>query len=254
MNHNIMKKGIVFLLPALFALQVSQAQLLKKLNKALNNGTSTSTSQSSGNTATNVTESEAGAGIKEALAKGVSSGIAMLSKKDGFFGNEAYKMFLPEDAVKIEKTLRSIGLGSQVDKAILQINRAAEGAVSHAAPIFTDAIKQMTVTDALKLVTGGNNSVTDYFKSKTTDQLTAAFAPSVKGALDSTSATKYYTDIVNTYNKLPTTINKVNPDLQQYVTARAVTALFDRISKEEENIRQNPAARTTDLLKKVFSK
>jgi hypothetical protein len=255
MNHNIMKKGIVFLLPALFTLQVSQAQLLKKLSKALIKDTTTSATQgSSSSVAANVTESEAGAGIKEALAKGVSAGIAMLSKKDGFFGNEAYKMLLPEDAQKIERSLRSIGLGSQVDKAILQINRAAEGAVSHAAPIFTDAIKQMTVTDALKLVTGGNNSVTEYFKSKTTDQLKAAFAPSVKGALDSTSATKYYADIVKTYNKLPTTLNKVNPDLQDYVTTRAVAALFDQISKEEANIRQNPAARTTDLLKKVFGK
>jgi hypothetical protein len=249
MNYNIMKKGMLFLLPAMLTLQVSQAQLLKKLNKALNSGNSGTTTTATGN---NVTESEAGAGIKEALSKGVNAGIAALSKKDGFFGNEAYKMFLPEDAVKIEKTLRSIGLGSQVDKAILQINRAAEGAVSHAAPIFVDAIKQMSITDALKLVTGGNNSVTDYFKGKTSSQLKTAFAPSIKGALDSTSATKYYGDIVNTYNKLPTTRSKVNPDLQDYVTTRAVSALFDQISKEEANIRQNPAARTSDLLKKVF--
>ncbi len=249
MNYNIMKKGMLFLLPAMLTLQVSQAQLLKKLNKALNGGNSGTTTTATGN---NVTESEAGAGIKEALSKGVNAGIAALSKKDGFFGNEAYKMFLPEDAVKIEKTLRSIGLGSQVDKAILQINRAAEGAVSHAAPIFVDAIKQMSITDALKLVTGGNNSVTDYFKGKTSSQLKTAFAPSIKGALDSTSATKYYGDIVNTYNKLPTTRSKVNPDLQDYVTTRAVSALFDQISKEEANIRQNPAARTSDLLKKVF--
>ena len=252
MNCNIMmKKGILILLPVMLTLQVSQAQLLKKLNKALNGGSSNTTTST---TNSNVTESEAGAGIKEALSKGVNAGIAALSKKDGFFGSEAYKMFLPEDAVKIEKTLRSIGLGSQVDKAILQINRAAEGAVTHAAPIFVDAIKQMSITDALKLISGGNNSVTDYFKGKTSDQLKSAFSPSIKGALDSTSATKYYGDIVNTYNKLPTTMNKVNPDLQDYVTTRAVAALFDQISKEEANIRQNPAARTTDLLKKVFGK
>jgi hypothetical protein len=252
MNYNIMKKGMLFLLPAMLTLQVSQAQLLKKLNKALNGGNTTTSTSSSATTGGNVTESEAGAGIKEALSKGVQAGIAALSKKDGFFGNQAYKMFLPEDAVKIEKTLRSIGLGSQVDKAILQINRAAEGAVSHAAPMFVNAIKQMSITDALKLVTGGNNSVTEYFKGKTSTQLKSAFAPSIKGALDSTSATKYYGDIVNTYNKLPTTRSKVNPDLQDYVTTRAVAALFDQISKEEANIRQNPAARTSDLLKKVF--
>ncbi|TWI91474.1 DUF4197 domain-containing protein [Chitinophaga japonensis] len=248
-----MKKGILFLLPALLTVQLSQGQLLKKLGKALEDAKSGTTGTTS-TTGSNVTEAEAGAGIKEALAKGVNAGIAALSKKDGFFGNEAYKMFLPEDAVKIEKTLRSIGLGSQVDKAILQINRAAEGAVSHAAPIFVDAIKQMSVTDALKLISGGNNSVTNYFKEKTSDQLKTAFAPSIKGALDSTSATRYYGDIVNTYNKLPTTFNKVNPDLQDYVTTRAVAALFDQIGKEEANIRENPAARTTDLLKKVFGK
>jgi len=253
MNHNIMKKGILFLLPALLTVQLSQGQLLKKLGKALEEAR-TGTTGTTATTGSNVTEAEAGAGIKEALAKGVNAGIAALSKKDGFFGNEAYKMFLPEDALKIEKTLRSIGLGSQVDKAILQINRAAEGAVSHAAPIFVDAIKQMSITDALKLISGGNNSVTNYFREKTSDQLKAAFAPSIKSALDSTSATRYYDDIVNTYNKLPTTFNKVNPDLQDYVTTRAVAALFDQIGKEEANIRQNPAARTTALLEKVFGK
>ncbi|KAA2244733.1 DUF4197 domain-containing protein [Chitinophaga agrisoli] len=256
-----MKKSILLMLPALLTLQLSQAQLLKKLKDKMESSStatktsSSSTPQSTGNAASGkVTESEAGSGIKQALSKGVSAGIAALSKKDGFFGNEAYKMFLPEDAQKIEKTLRSIGLGSQVDKAILQINRAAEGAVTTAAPIFGNAIQQMTVTDALKLVTGGNNSVTDYFKGKTTDQLKSAFAPNIQSALDSTSATKYYANIVNTYNKLPTTMTKVNPDLKDYVTSRAVAALFDQIGKEEANIRANPAAQTTDLLKKVFGK
>lgn len=251
----MMKKGFCFLLPALFLWQASQAQLLKKLEKALNNkNTSSSTTGSNTSGGGNVTEAEAGAGIKEALSKGVYAGINMLSKKDGFFGNQAYKLFLPPDAVKVEKTLRAVGLGSQVDQAILSINRAAEKAVSNAAPIFADAIKQMTITDAMNLITGGNNSVTNYFKSKTTNKLKTSFTPTIKGALDSTSATRYYGDIVNTYNKLPTTFNKMNPDLQDYVTGKAVSALFDQIAREEANIRQNPAARTTDLLKKVFGK
>jgi len=247
-----MKRTLILLLSAL-VLQVgnSQAQIFKKLEKALNNNTSTSNNS---NGAANVTEGEAGSGIKEALSKGVNAGIAMLSKKDGFFGNEAYKLLLPPDAVKVGNTLRSLGLGSLVDKAILQINRSAEKAVGHAAPIFVGAIKQMTLTDALNLLRGGNNSATEYFKSKTTDQLKAAFAPVIKGSLDSTSATRYYGDIVTKYNALPTTFNKINPDLQDYVTGMAVNALFDQIAKEEANIRANPAARSTELLKKVFGK
>lgn len=254
-----MIKRSILLLAGVFCLQASQAQFLdrlKKIQKQLGTDTTAKTTTNNGNTTTRngLTEMEAGSGIKEALAKGVGAGIAKLNKTNGFFGNEAYKLLLPPDAVKIGNTLRSIGLGSQVDQAILQINRAAEKAVGFAAPIFVNAIKQMTVPDAIKLVTGGNNSATEYFKGKTTDQLKQAFAPVVKGSLDSTSATRYYTDIVNTYNKLPTTFNKVNPDLQDYVTTMAVNALFDQIGKEEANIRANPAARTTDLLKKVFSK
>ncbi|MVT06905.1 DUF4197 domain-containing protein [Chitinophaga tropicalis] len=241
------KKLCLLLLSGIVFLPASQAQLLNKLKKAASSVSSGSSSSSG-----SVTENEAGSAIKEALAKGIANGIANLNKKDGFFGSEIYKMLLPEDAVKIGNTLRAVGLGSQVDKAILTINRAAEGAVGHAAPIFVDAIKQMTITDALKLIQGGNTSATDYFKSKTTDKLKAAFSPVVKNSLDSTSATKYYGDIVTSYNKLPTTRTKANPDLQDYVTTRAVSALFDQIAKEEANIRANPAARTTDLLKKVF--
>jgi hypothetical protein len=242
------KKLCLLLLSSVALLPASQAQLLKKLGDAANSAVSKASGSG------NVTQSEAGSAIKEALSKGVANGIASLNKKDGFFGNEIYKLLLPPDAVKIGNTLRSVGLGSQVDKAILSINRAAESAVGYAAPIFVDAIKEMSITDALKLVSGGNNAATEYFKGKTTDKLKAAFSPVVKGSLDSTSATKYYGDIVTAYNKLPTTFNKVNPDLQDYVTGMAVTALFDQIAKEEANIRANPAARTTDLLKKVFSK
>ncbi|WP_232516265.1 DUF4197 domain-containing protein [Chitinophaga caeni] len=198
------------------------------------------------------TESEAAAGIKEALAQGVANGISFLNKKDGFFGSDIYKVLLPPDAVKLESTLRGIGLGKQVDKAILQINRAAEDAVGFAKPIFVNAIKQMSIQDAIKLVTGGSHSATDYFRSKTTDTLKQAFMPSIESSLNKTSATQYYTQIVNTYNKLPTTMNKMDPDLKSYVTGMAVNALFDQIAKEEENIRKNPGARVTSLLQKVF--
>jgi len=199
-----------------------------------------------------VSEDEAGQGIKEALTQGVANAVLNLNKTDGFFGSQVYKMFLPPDAQKIEKTLRSAGMGAQMDKAILAINRGAEDAVGFAKPIFVDAIKEMTVTDALKIVTGSNNAATEYFKQKTTDKLVAAFSPSVQTSLDKVEATKYYGDIVNTYNKFPTTIKKVNPDLTSYVVGKAVDALFDQVAKEEANIRANPMGQASALLQKVF--
>ena len=201
---------------------------------------------------TSLTENEAGQGIKEALLNGVTSAVLNLNKKDGFFGSEIYKMLLPPDALKAEKTLRSIGMGAEVDKAILSINRGAEDAVAFAKPIFIDAVKEMTLTDALNIIKGDKDEATKYFKDKTKQKLITAFTPSVKTSLDKTDATKYYSDIVTTYNKLPTTFKKINPDLTSYVVGKAVDALFDQVAKEEANIRANPLARTSDILKRVF--
>ena len=199
-----------------------------------------------------ISEKEAGQGIKEALAQGVTKAVLNLHKTDGFFGSEIYKVLLPPDAKKVETTFRKIGMGGQVDKAILAINRGAEDAVGSASPIFTDAIKEMTLTDALSIVRGSQDAATQYFKQKTSQKLIAAFTPSVKTSLDKTNATKYYGDVVNTYNRLPTTFEKANPDLTSYVVSKAVDALFDQVAKEEANIRANPLARTTDILQKVF--
>jgi hypothetical protein len=203
-------------------------------------------------TGTGITEYEAAQGIREALTQGTGKGVDFLNRTDGFFGNEVYKLFLPPDAKKIENALRTIGMGSLVDKAILQINRAAEDAVGYAKPIFVDVIKQMTIADAINIVRGANDAATNYFRQRTTDRLIAAFLPTIKSSLDKVNATKYYADIVNTYNNFPTTFNKINPDLPSYVVGKAVDALFDQIAKEEMNIRQNPVARTTEILKKVF--
>jgi len=201
---------------------------------------------------TGITENEAGQGIKEALLKGVTTAVLNLNKTDGFFGSEVYKMLLPPDAVKAEKTLRNLGMGAQVDKAILSINRGAEDAVAYAKPIFFDAIKEMTLTDALNIIRGPKDAATSYFKEKTKLKLITAFTPSVKTSLDKVDATKYYSDIINTYNKLPTTFKKADPNLTDYVVGKAVDALFDQVAKEEANIRTNPLARTSDILKKVF--
>jgi len=201
---------------------------------------------------TGVTEYEAAQGIREALDQGVGRGISALNVTDGFFGNQAYKLFLPEEARKIENTMRQLGMGAMVDKAILQINRAAEDAVGFARPIFVDAIREMTIADAINIVKGSNDAATQYFRQRTTDKLIAAFLPVIKSSLEKFSATKYYADVINTYNNFPTTINKINPDLPSYVVAKAVDALFDQIAKEEANIRANPVARTTEILRKVF--
>ena len=184
----------------------------------------------------------------------MENGISLLNKENGFFNNQAYKLLLPPDAQKVESTLRKLGMSALVDRAILQINRAAEDAVGAARPIFTEAITQMTIPDAINIITGPKDAATQYFRDKTTDKLTVAFTPIIKNALDRFSATKYYSDMINTYNGFPTTLNKLNPDLTSYVANRSIAALFDQISQEEANIRENPRARTTAILKKVFSR
>ncbi len=199
-----------------------------------------------------VTEAEAASGIKEALAQGLAKAVLQLNTEDGFFKSQFYKILLPPEAQKIENTLRTIGLGSMVDRAILQINRGAEDAAGYAKPIFADAIRSMTLSDAIGLVRNGDTSATHFFREKTTDKLIAAFTPVIRSSLDKVSATRYYGDIVNKYNSLPTTFNKINPDLTSFVTLKATDALFDLVSQEERNIRNNFAARTTELLKKVF--
>lgn len=198
-----------------------------------------------------VTEAEAGAGIKEALSQGLTGAVLKLNKEDGFYRDAFYKILVPEDAQKIANTLRDIGLGSMVDKAILQINRGAEDAMGYAKPIFVNAIKSMTIQDAIGLVKNGDTSATHFFREKTTAQLVAAFTPVIQSSLDKVDATKYYSDMVSRYNSIPF-IKKLNPDLTGYVTMKATNALFDLVAQEEKNIRNNFAARTTDLLKKVF--
>jgi Protein of unknown function (DUF4197) len=187
-----------------------------------------------------VTEVEAGQGIKEALGQGLTRAVGFLNKTDGFFGNEFYKLLLPPDAQKVEATMRRIGLGKTVDKAIL------------ATPIFVNAIKEMSITDAINIIRGPKDGATNYFKQKTTAALINAFTPVVKNSLDKVDATQYYDDLINTYNKFPTTRTKINPDLTSYVVGKAVDALFDQIAKEEMEIRANPVKRTTEIMKKVF--
>lgn len=199
-----------------------------------------------------VTEAEAGQGIKQALNQGLSKAVNQLNVTDGFFGSQFYKILLPPEAQRIESTFRNLGLGNMVDRAILSINRGAEDAVGYATPIFVDAITSMTVNDAINLVRGGDTSITHFFRVKTSQKLINAFQPVIQSSLDRVDATKYYGDLIRSYNNFPTTVKKLNPDLAGYVTLKANDALFNLIAREEKNIRENPVARTTEILRRVF--
>ena len=203
-------------------------------------------------TAGTVSNTEAAAGIKEALGQGITKSVLQLNNTDGFFRNELYKVLLPPEARKIENTLRDLGFNSLVDKAILQINRGAEDAAGYAKPIFVEAIKNMTLTDAIGLIRNGDTSATHFFREKTTLKLLEAFRPVIAASLQKVDATRYYGDMVSKYNNFPTTFKKLNPDLTNYVTQKATDALFNLIAKEEVNIRTNFAARTTNILRRVF--
>ncbi|HEY4060897.1 MAG TPA: DUF4197 domain-containing protein [Puia sp.] len=194
------------------------------------------------------------AGLKEALSRGTSKSTAQLSAVDGFFKDAAVKILLPPEAAKVEKTLRSAGFGKQVDDAILSLNRAAEDAAKSAAVIFLNAIKGMSVSDGVGILKGSDTAATSFLRKSTTVQLTASFRPVIDSSLQKTGATKYWKTLFETYNKLPTTFKKVNPDLGAYATDKALTGVFYYVAQEEKNIRQNPAAQVDDLLKKVFGK
>ena len=193
---------------------------------------------------------EIASGLREALRIGTQNSTGRLAAADGFFANAAVKILMPEEAKKVESTLRSIGLGSLVDKAVLSMNRAAEDAAKSATPIFVDAIRTMTITDALGILKGGDYAATNYFKDKTTVSLTNAFRPVIEKALTKVDATKYWNDVFTAYNKFAA--KPVNTDLAGYVTERALAGIFYEVAQEELQIRKDPAARVTELLKKVF--
>lgn len=191
-------------------------------------------------------------GLKEALRVGTERGTAKLSSPDGFFKDAAIKILMPEEAKKVEQRLRSIGLGKQVDNAILSMNRAAEDASKSAAPIFINAIKKMSIQDAAGILKGGDFAATNYLKGKTTNNLTEAFRPIIEQSLAKVNATRYWSTIFSTYNQF--SLQKVNPDLSAYVTDKALEGIFHEIGLQEQKIRKDPMAQTTELLKKVFGK
>ncbi len=191
-------------------------------------------------------------GLKEALTIGTGNSTQKLGKVDGFFSDAAIKILMPEEAKKVEKTLRSFGMSSLVDKAILSMNRAAEDAASGVSNIFWDAIKQMTLSDGLGILRGGDFAATEYLKKNTTASLTEKMKPVIQASLDKVNATQYWKDVFTAYNKFSR--QQVNTDLNAYVTSKAMDGIFHEIGLEEQKIRKDPAAQVTDLLKKVFAK
>jgi hypothetical protein len=198
-----------------------------------------------------LSSAEIAEGLKEALTNGISKGSDLVSQLDGYFKNPEIKLPFPPEAKKAEDKLRQIGMGKEVDNFVLSLNRAAEDAAKEAKPIFVAAIKGMTIQDAAGILKGNQDAATQYLKKTTSSPLKDKFLPVVKNSLSKVNATKYYADLIKTYNKIPL-VQKMNPNLDEYATDKAIAGLFVMIAKEEKNIRSNPGARTSELLKKVF--
>jgi len=191
-------------------------------------------------------------GLREALDMGIQKQVSKLTEKDGFYRNEAVKILLPDELEKVDRTLRDIGLGSLADEGLKLLNRAAEDAVKEATPIFVDAVKGITFNDAKNILLGGDYAATSYLKGKTTSQLYDKFNPVISNSFSKVGAEQIWTDIITRYNSVPF-VNKVNPDLTDYVTNQALEGVYKMIAVEEKKIRNDIGARSTDLLKQVFA-
>jgi hypothetical protein len=243
-------KGAIFTLSVFLMGPTLHAQIIRDVFNTVKDKTNPGKTNS--NNLNNLSNTEIVGGLREALEVGTKNASARLSKENGFYGNSLVKVLMPEEAKRVESTMRQMGMGDLVDKTILSMNRAAEDAASSAVPIFVNAITSMSIQDGISIVRGGNGAATNYLKSKTTRDLTEAFRPVIQSSLDKFNVGTYWSQLFNAYNRIPTTVNKVNPDLPGYVTERALAGLFLSISEEENKIRTNPAARVTDLLSKVF--
>lgn len=215
----------------------------------------TTNNNTSGNTNTgNLSNAQVVSGLKEALRIGANNAAGKLSLTDGFFRNTAIKILMPPEVQQVEKTLRSVGMGSLVDQAILSMNRAAEDASKQAAPIFVNAITTMSLQDGIGILTGGNSAATNYLKLRTSPALMQAFRPIIQNSLQKVGATNLWKTVFTTYNQIPLVTRKVNPDLSGYVVQKAMDGMFYTIAQEEAKIRTDPAAQVTNLLKQVFGR
>jgi hypothetical protein len=197
------------------------------------------------------TDDEATTGLREALVAGITRGADLAAVVDGYYGNAEIRIPFPQDFLYVADKVRQLGFGQMVEDFVRQLNRGAERAANKAAPIFKDAILSMTITDVWGILRGGDDAATLYLERTTSVQLAAEFRPVIQVALDEVQATKYYRRIIDTYNRIPL-VQKVNPDLADYATEKAIHGLFVLVAREEAKIRRDPIARTTAVLKKVF--
>ena len=193
-----------------------------------------------------------GNGLKQALDFGIDKQVTKLTQKNGFYSNELVKILLPPELQKVDNTLRKIGLGKLADEGIKSLNRAAEDAVQEATPIFVDAVKGITFTDARNILLGSNDAATTYLKSKTQQALYNKFNPVIQNSFAKVGADQIWINLITKYNNLPLTAD-VNPDLTDYVTEEALKGVYTMIAVEEQQIRTKTASRTTDLLRRVFA-
>lgn len=236
-SENTTFKKLALTFAFISTLVLGSCDTLNQLSKSLDLGTPT--------------DSEINSGLKQALEYGTGYAADRLSKKDGYLGNLAIKIVFPEEAKKVENTLRSLGLGSLCDQVITSVNRAAEDAAIEAKPIFVAAIRDMSISDVKNILLGADNAATKYFEGKTTASLEGKFKPIIESSLAKVGATNYWGDVIGRYNKIPL-VTPIEADLSKYVTQKAIDGLFYEIAKEELKIRENAAARSTLLLQKVF--
>jgi hypothetical protein len=191
-------------------------------------------------------------GLKEALDNGISKQVTKLTTIDGFYKNQAVKILMPDELKKVDQTLRSIGMSSLADEGIKMLNRAAEDAVKESTPIFVDAVKKMSFTDAKNILMGNESAATNYLQTTTTTPLYGKFNPVIKSSFAKVGADKVWTSIITKYNSVPF-VKKVNPDLTDYTTNKALEGVFKMIALEEKNIRTDLKSRTSPLLQQVFA-
>ena len=192
-------------------------------------------------------------GLKEALRIGAENAVNLTGKTDGYFGNPAIRIVMPSELRAVETAMRAVGFGSQVDEFVLSMNRAAERAAPSAKRIFWDAIAEMSFDDARKILSGSDTAATEYFRSKSSDKLAAAFRPVVESAMNEVGATRKYKEMIGRYQDIPF-VKHVSVDIDRYVVTKALDGLFHVLGEEERKIRTNPTARVSDLLKEVFGK
>lgn len=234
-------KKIIFLLLFIPFIGFSQFNdLIKKASSKITTGTKS------------ITSLDIATGLREALTKGVTEQVSKLTKIDGFYKNEAVKILMPDELARVDRTLRKMGMGSLADDGIKALNRAAEDAVKEATPIFVSAIKNITINDAKSILMGADNAATTYLQTSSTATLYAKLSPIVQTSIGKVGADVIWASIIKKYNTLPL-VAKINPDINDYVTNKALEGVFKMITVEEKNIRGNLNSRTTEILKKIFA-